>query len=196
MKREELVGDIHFHRVFLAIPVEKDLQGYILQTVKHLYPNNTFIRWIKEDNYHITLHYLGSVSADQLQLIVERITPIIQSFSSFSLKLEIVSGFPSSHKPRALAVLVKLSFLLKNLYEETKQVITEAGIILPPRTYTPHLSVARVKAGGWIGGSKRLPTPLKISTDVVHIYQSLADESQTKFKILGSIQLSKCLIEA
>lgn len=195
-RREDSVSDINYHRVFIAIPVDKDLQGYIQQTVKNLYPNNAFLRWIQAENYHITLHYLGSVTEKQLRNIITKITPIIHGYSSFSLKLEVASGFPSIHKPRALAVLVKLSFLLNNLYEETKQAITSCDVILPPRAYTPHLAVARVKLGGWIGASKRMPNPLKIPTQTLNIYQSLADESITKFRIINSIELSRCTIEA
>lgn len=187
---------IHHHRVFLAIPIEQDLRNYIYQTIKSLYHNHPSLRWINEENYHVTLHYLGSISEAQLISVTEKMSPVIANYSSFSLKLELASAFPSSHKPHSLVLLVKLSFLLNSLYEETKNIISSCGIELPTRPYTPHLTVGRIKVGGWVGGHKRLPTPLKIGVQKLNLLQSLQDDYQVRFRELATFELNHYKVEA
>jgi len=185
-----------FHNIFIAIPVEKELQAYIYQIISNLYSHYSSLRWINHENYHVTLHYLGSVKKKQLTLLVERIKPIIEAYSSFSLKLETATPFPSQHKPHSLVVSVKLSFLLNSLYETFKKEIEECGIDLPPHTYNPHITLAQLKKNGWIGNTKRLPHPFKIPVQSIDILQSLTEEEPSQFRKLASFELSYHKIEA
>ncbi|MBI5448106.1 MAG: RNA 2',3'-cyclic phosphodiesterase [Gammaproteobacteria bacterium] len=179
-----------YHRVFIAIPVNKDLHTYIHQTIKTLYPHSLGLRWNNEDTYHITLHYLGSISAPQCELLKNKLASVISKYSSFSLKLEISAGFPSN-KPHSLAILIKLSFLLNSLHEETKQIITACNISLSSRPYFPHFTLAKIKSDVWNISPKRLPTPIKMSVQEIQLLQNISIEQQTpQYHKLGVFNLS------
>jgi len=186
---------LSYHRIFIAIPIDNELKHYIHQTARAIYPNYPALRWINQENYHITLHYLGSLSHTQLETVSYKIQPIIEHYSSFSLKFETTSSFPSARNPHSLVVLTKLSFLLNNLFEETKAAITACGITLSSRVYTPHITLARIKTGAWIGNNKRLPSPLKIPVQELQLLQSLTEEETVKFKKLSAFKLTHHAIE-
>lgn len=186
---------INYHRVFLALPIANDLLSYINQTVRQLYPNHSALRWIHDQNYHITLHYLGSISEEQLNLIQHKMKPIIENYSSFSLKLETTAGFPSSHNPHSLVILVKLSFLLNSLHEEIKNILNSCGISVSPQTYHPHLTIARIKKGMIDVSGKRLPSPLKIPVQKILLLQSLTEENQVSFHTIDSFEFNHHKIE-
>ena len=190
-------NEIYHHRVFMAIPIDQDTQDLIHQTIQQSHPAHLPLRWIKKESYHITLHYLGSITQEQLELTATKLKPIIENYASFSLKLETSSGFPSSSKPHSLAVIVKLSFILNGLYEETKAILEECGVdSLPTRAYQPHITIAKAKNSTWVNNSKRLPSPIKVPVQEIQFLQSTGEDSSTPYTKLGTLMLTHHTVEA
>ncbi len=87
-------------RIFLGIPVQKS-QKQILGRYKNLYPNSE-IRWVKEEDFHITVSFLGYIEEKdipKLELIIEN---VLQPLPSFILEFKKISFAPPKSTPRMI----------------------------------------------------------------------------------------------
>ncbi|MBL8014006.1 MAG: RNA 2',3'-cyclic phosphodiesterase [Candidatus Omnitrophica bacterium] len=129
-------------RTFIAVDLSLDCVDYIstLQSqIKGIIPD---LKWVNPDNCHITLKFLGSISADSIEHITKALQPSLESTNSFSVKTSNVSTFPSLQSPKILWLGLsdpqnKLQ-LLFNTVEETLYSFPKEN-----RPFIAHITLAR-----------------------------------------------------
>lgn len=134
-------------RCFLAIriPSINQYNNVITQLKKDL---DVRLKPVDPDLYHLTLHFFGDISSQQIQLINESFKSI--NFDPFQIKLGGTNIIPPNapHKVRVLFVnIIDGAYQLKNLVEKINKILSQAGFKVKRRQYLPHLTVARVKGG-------------------------------------------------
>jgi RNA 2',3'-cyclic 3'-phosphodiesterase len=103
------------------------------------------LRWVPEENLHLTVWFLGEVSDARAVAVLDALTPPLAS-PSFTLHLAGLGAFPPSGPPRVLWMGVREGL------REMSQAHDEVGARLAPwgfapegRAYSAHLTIARVK---------------------------------------------------
>lgn len=124
-------------RLFTAIDIPDDIKGDITS----LYTDIPGAKWVKEDNLHITLNFLGDVRDNQLSRLTNALSLV--QFNPFKVRLSGAGFF----KKGTLWIGIKKSEELSKLHNELKEIITLCGIEQDNRKYKPHLTVARLKYG-------------------------------------------------
>jgi RNA 2',3'-cyclic 3'-phosphodiesterase len=105
-------------------------------------------RWIPPANLHITLWFLGEVADEAATAVVAALRQPFPT-ASFPLVLRGCGAFPRSGPPRVLWVGVSRGAPeMRALYGELADRLVPLGFPREPRPYSPHLTVARVKASG------------------------------------------------
>jgi 2'-5' RNA ligase len=100
-------------------------------------------RWIDVENYHITLRFIGDIDdrmAGEAAAILDEIER-----PSFTVTLDGLSWF-GADKPRAIVAKVKPTAPLVELQADQERRLRRIGLEPAPRKYTPHVTLARLRA--------------------------------------------------
>ncbi len=84
-------------RLFFAIPIP-DLYK---KELVHSFPQKSYhgIRWTKEDQLHITLHFLGPVAEEKVQELISHAAKVCKSFHLFHLQFNTFKAILHNRKP-------------------------------------------------------------------------------------------------
>jgi 2'-5' RNA ligase len=100
-------------------------------------------RWIDAENYHITLRFIGDIddaTAHDVLTTLERIHR-----RAFTVTLDGL-GFFGGDRPRAIVAKAKPAQPLVELQAEQERLMRRIGIPPEPRKFTPHVTLARLRA--------------------------------------------------
>ena len=100
-------------------------------------------RWIDVENYHITLRFIGDVDGRTADEIVERLDRIDRP--EFQIKLDGIGSF-GSKKPHSVWAGVTPTPDMFALQAEIERICQRIGLAPDPRKFTPHVTLARLKA--------------------------------------------------
>jgi 2'-5' RNA ligase len=133
-------------RSFLAFELPVEIREQIRVISKELKKTALPVRWVKVDNIHLTILFLGSVDEDTIGDIEEKVNVVVKGFSAFKTKLNAVGAFPHWKRPRVIWIglngdIGRLSNLRNKLLEELKVL----GFMPEKRPFRPHLTLGRFK---------------------------------------------------
>jgi 2'-5' RNA ligase len=103
------------------------------------------IRWIPTENLHLTLWFLGEVHDDKSAAVLDALRPAMTE-APFQLQLAGLGTFPRSGSPSVLWLgVVEGQEVLARLHEELGGRVTPLGFAPESRSYSAHLTLARIK---------------------------------------------------
>jgi RNA 2',3'-cyclic 3'-phosphodiesterase len=100
-------------------------------------------RWIDVENYHMTLRFIGDMddsTACEIHSSLEQIRR-----RPFTVTLEELGSFGGA-KPRAIVAKAKPASALVELQAQHERLMRRVGIPPEPRKFTPHVTLARLRA--------------------------------------------------
>ena len=100
-------------------------------------------RWIDRENYHITLRFIGDVddvAAREAAHVLGRVER-----PAFDLHFDGLTSF-GGRKPRAVVASVASEQALFDLQAEQERLMRRIGLEPEGRKYTPHVTLARLRA--------------------------------------------------
>jgi RNA 2',3'-cyclic 3'-phosphodiesterase len=101
-------------------------------------------RWVPEENYHISLRFIGEVAAHQAEEIDHALAAL--RARRFPLVLAGVGTFSRAGRETTLWVGVERSQQLDLLQGKIETALQRAGLEPERRRFVPHLTLARVDA--------------------------------------------------
>ena len=133
-------------RAFLALPLAQAFQAEVrplIEILKNQYPD---FRWVHAGEIHLTLHFFGSISTDEVGKIANLVRPLILQRNSFQVSLAGIGAFPNSHHPRVIWLgMNDESGSLKSFQAALEDSLKRAGFPTEAREFKPHLTLARLK---------------------------------------------------
>jgi len=128
---------------FIAINLPNWMKEHIAAAKQELIHQFPFQKWVHPEDYHLTLAFLGRSSANQLQLLADRLDKNLCGSEAFSLQIEQLGVFGNYAKPRVFWLGVKeekkLTSLRNKVYDECEKV----NFKLETRPFHPHITLAR-----------------------------------------------------
>lgn len=103
------------------------------------------INWVPEDNFHLTLRFLGNTSRLQLEQLAERFAEVASGFESFEFAVKGAGYFKSKGSPRVLFLNISDSEKLSALADKIEEVVIATGFSKEGKTFRPHLTLGRIK---------------------------------------------------
>jgi len=181
-------------RVFLAISIPRTASSILQRQLSPLKSTlaKCKLRWIPQQNWHITVKFIGALQIQQLPALARELTIELQQLPAFQLQLATVDWFPNNSKPIMLAAIPTASEPLSQLAARLDETAANFGIARNSRPFCAHLSLARCPRGTKQNTSQPLPTPLTpITVFVSHInlYQSQFVKQEICYSKLASFQL-------
>ncbi|RJP58722.1 MAG: RNA 2',3'-cyclic phosphodiesterase [Candidatus Auribacter fodinae] len=132
-------------RLFIAFCLSAD----ILNAIDHFISNNQSlhgIRWVKTENIHLTLKFLGNIAIKRVPKICKALDSLASEFSPFSIAITGVGCFPNQKKPRVIwAGVDKNAPLTEKIASKLDAILHEIGFEKEQRPFQPHITIGRVK---------------------------------------------------
>ena len=139
----------NFERMFIAVSINDLIRENVSALATDLKKGIQFTgahpSWVKPENWHFTLFFLGKTETDKIPAIKNAIEQV--DADQFSIEIGGLGVFPNPKKPTVLWVGVsqnteKLIQLQSNLVSELEKL----GYKRDNKKFHPHLTLARIKS--------------------------------------------------
>lgn len=180
-------------RVFLAISIAQTASPILYRQLLPLRPTlkKYNLRWIPQQNWHITVKFIGALPAGKTPFLAKELTAQLRQLPSFELELKTIDWFPNTVEPIMLAAIPAPCEPLNRLASCLDKTLTHYGIPHNSKPFRAHLSLARHK-GAKDTTSQHLPaslSPVKIAVSQVELYQSRLEKQGVYYSKLVSFKL-------
>jgi 2'-5' RNA ligase len=129
-------------RVFVAIEISNK---EVINSIKKIQDKiNIDAKPVETKNFHFTLQFLGEISEEITQKIIQALHTI--EFSSFSITLKGVSAFPKLKFPRVIWIGTDENGgnMLIQLSKKVEKVMEPLGFF-SDKPFKPHITIFRIK---------------------------------------------------
>lgn len=126
-------------RLFVAI----DLPGEVKTDLVRLCSGVPGAKWVRPEQMHLTLRFIGEVDEQQLDTIRKALTGIRSS--PFGMALRSVGQFPPKGTARVLWVGLDTPPALNQLQRQIETAVVASGIAPESRAFSAHITLARLK---------------------------------------------------
>lgn len=125
-------------RLFIAsaLPAAIRAQLAALQTVL------AGARWVRAEQMHLTLRFIGAVDANRTQQIAAALESV--RAPEFELNIQGVGYFPPRRAPRVLWAGITENPRLQQLYREIEGTLGQIGLVPESRPFAGHITLARL----------------------------------------------------
>lgn len=132
-------------RIFVAVNLPPETKKEIGSIIKKLEILEPKVKWIKPENAHFTLAFLGWLTREETAKITAITKSVARNQEKFMLSLENVGFFPSSRAPRVIWIGGGGNLNLLNLQNNLEKQLQLSGFKTEKRAFTPHLTIGRIK---------------------------------------------------
>ena len=183
------------HRIFIAVNLPEDIKRYLSGFEKKLagLPAN----WIKKDNIHITLLFLGSLTDIEIGEVCLALKDISKNYQSFDLNINKVCYGPENKlPPKMVWSNIEKSKELSILKKEIQKLLSEK-ITFPAdnKSFSPHITLAKVRTFEWRSiNSEELPeveenVELSFPVDSIEVMESSPSKGGPYYTVVESFPL-------
>ena len=135
-------------RSFLAFELPRDVRTTLERVVREVRGYDLPVKWVKVQNIHLTMVFLGNVSPDVLEAIKEQAHSACLEFGPFSAAIGGMGTFPNRRNPRVLWLGLKGELERLSLFRDAlQQNLVPFGIKVEKRPFRPHLTLGRFRKG-------------------------------------------------
>jgi 2'-5' RNA ligase len=134
-------------RCFIALNLPSELKGRLAELEAQLKEAKADVGWVKPENIHLTLKFLGGVEEARIPLVKGAIQEGLREEGSLALAFVGLGVFPNPRYPRVVWVGVKGEpERLQKLQERLEQAMSEVGFPREARSFSPHITLGRMRS--------------------------------------------------
>ncbi|MFO0701866.1 MAG: RNA 2',3'-cyclic phosphodiesterase [Nitrospira sp.] len=148
-------------RAFLAVELGEDLRKQIALVQQDLQARlgkesskAVRIAWVQPSSIHLTMRFLGDTDEQLLDPMREAMVTVRRSHPTIQIPIDRLQAFPNLRQPRVLWVGPSEAWFtseqakqLTSLHRGIESCCRSFGFTTEDKPFTPHLTVARIKAG-------------------------------------------------
>jgi len=149
-------------------------------------------RWALENDFHITLSFLGEVERHRVRDVLDAAREVF--VAPFALELSGAGVFPHRGEPRVLWIGCKPEERLMSLQRGLESALARASFPLERRKYHPHVTLARIERSpreplaDWLGHHLNFSAP-PFKVFRFHLYSSVLTAQGSHYSIDESFTL-------
>jgi RNA 2',3'-cyclic 3'-phosphodiesterase len=158
-------------RLFVALEIPSTVRQNLATLLASMRSITKEPRWVRAENLHVTLKFLGEVAGGKIDAIRSALGEI-RSDKPVALEFRGLGFFPNEKHPRVFWAGMGASPNLKTLAGDIEGAMEKLGFLREKREFSPHLTLARFER-------PRLPETLR---------KLIADHQQREF---GSLRTNE-----
>ncbi|MCX7715931.1 MAG: RNA 2',3'-cyclic phosphodiesterase [Endomicrobia bacterium] len=186
-------------RTFIAVELQKDviesINNFVFKTYREIDSNK--ISWVKKENLHITLKFLGEIDEKQVEIVKTVLKEILQNKKGFLVSVEGVCVFPKINSPRVIWLGIKEGKdELKTLANLIEEELYKNGFPKESKEFTAHLTIARIKqikrleeVRNYVEKYKNYPFGISRVKDIT-FFQSILKPEGPEYRVINKFILS------
>lgn len=189
-------------RAFIAIEIPAEIHQAIEKETAQLRArlNASLVRWVPSGNIHLTLKFLGDVSPANLDLLEQMLNAEVGQHQAFELAFGGLGAFPNPKRPRVIWIGIQAPAGLGALQYGIEAATATIGYPGEQRSFSPHLTIGRVKQNVGSPGMQRIRAMLEETqvgplgtalVGAVHLYKSDLKPTGAEYTKLISASLKK-----
>ena len=132
-------------RTFIALsvpPAVKSIKQMLISTMEN---DKSEIRWVKHNNLHLTIKFLGFTPENEIEKISDEIKRLVKSHNPFHLSVSDTGSFPDKIKPSVLFLGIDGELKpLSSLINDTEELFVKKGYPKLNNNFIPHITLARI----------------------------------------------------
>jgi 2'-5' RNA ligase len=133
-------------RTFICIEVPKSIREQIGALQQTVGGHDAKISWVKPSNIHLTLKFLGDVTATRIPAVSSAVERAARLSRTFEIEVGGAGCFPSANRPRVFWVgLTAVPDGLVRLHALIEEELAGEGFAPDTRKFSPHLTIGRVR---------------------------------------------------
>lgn len=129
-------------RLFVALEIPSAVRDNLAALIKSLRAVSPQTRWVRPENLHVTLKFIGEVPETKLGSIRGTLAGV-RSEQPVALDFRGLGFFPNEKHPRVFWAGIEASPNLKTLAADVEGATEKLGIRREQRPFSPHLTLAR-----------------------------------------------------
>lgn len=130
-------------RLFIGIDLPPDIKQAMLEFQSELRRLGVNGYWKSEENFHITLEFLGELEPQRVAALKAALGKVAQNHRPFRLNIAGLGAFPSMKRPHTLWAGVNGSLIeLNRLRDEIHAELVKQEFSLEDRAFRPHITLA------------------------------------------------------
>ena len=184
-------------RCFVALNLPPELKGRLAELEARLKEARADVSWVKPENIHLTLKFLGGVEETRIPLIKRAIQEGLHGDGPLVLSLAGLGVFPNPRSPRVIWVGVEGDTeRMEKLQKRLEQALEEVGFPREARSFSPHMTLGRMRSRQGTAGLMELVERLgeyragSIQAESIELMRSQLHPAGAIYTILESFPLS------
>ncbi|WP_113953286.1 RNA 2',3'-cyclic phosphodiesterase [Arenicella xantha] len=170
-------------RSFIALPIPKDTANELGDVAaKMSYQDKSgAVRWVDQENYHITLAFLGEQEEDELEILAEKLDQFLIE-PEFAGVFSHLSPFPET-RPKLLAAMLEKSDAVRRVHQQVISGIKAADMLYDKRKFFPHVTLGRYRHSKKpFTGSIPMNATYECRFEEVVLYESVLTSSGAEYE--------------
>jgi len=134
-------------RSFVSVDLDNEkILSQVESIISSLLSLGGDLKPVERENIHLTLKFLGDVSASKLEEVESALSQV--TFPQFSLEVRGSGAFPNLKRMNVIWVGIGEGWSqIELIFEQTEKLLHQLGFSRETRPFSPHITVARVKSG-------------------------------------------------
>lgn len=134
-------------RTFLAIELPQSYDENIREVQARLKELIKGVQWVKAENVHLTLKFLGEITQVQAEEICRVVGEVTKGVAPFSVQVKGAGAFPDTRRPRVIFLGVSQGeYEVGALEKELSDSLEKMSFPREKRAFHPHFTLGRFKA--------------------------------------------------
>jgi len=133
-------------RSFVAIELPDAVKEALAQLAERLRPARVPASWVRPEQIHLTLRFLGDVDKQRLEQLSAALRAAYRGTAPFTVRVRGTGGFPNIRRPNVIWVsLDPVENGLGGIQQKAELAARAIGLPPEERPFKPHLTLARIK---------------------------------------------------
>lgn len=134
-------------RAFIAIRLNENLHKELESLQAKLKAADADVKWVKPENIHLTLKFLGNITDEQIEKVKNTVKKIASDFKTYQIHLAEIGAFPKISYPRVIwAGMDEGADKTGNIYQSIEEELSKKRFEKEKRPFSPHLTLGRVRS--------------------------------------------------
>lgn len=187
-------------RLFFAVPLKEEVQKRVRLMVTILRRSQADCKWVKPENLHMTLNFLGETHEKRIPDLEELLKKTVSGRHSFRAMFDRLGAFPSLQVPRILWIgMSEGADELKEIAGAFKTGLERMGIKGPAseREFEPHLTLGRLRGRKNLLGLQKsfgvaeesLQPPLRMNLNRIVLMRSTLSREGPTYEVIKEVEL-------
>ncbi|MHB0968877.1 MAG: RNA 2',3'-cyclic phosphodiesterase [Thermoanaerobaculia bacterium] len=133
-------------RLFIASDLPEPLRAALGERAANLRRALPSASWGHPDTYHVTYAFLGDQEESAVARLGDALEEALATVHATDARIGAAGFFPDARRPRVGWVGLQPSEAIAGIAAATRGAVRAAGVAMDEKPFTPHLTLARMKA--------------------------------------------------